>query len=103
MVGTNLCVGVTGMYHSGIGGGGFMLVRGPDGEYEVIDYRETAPAAAYEDMYRGNVHGSIHGGLSVGVPGELRGLEYLHSKYGVGTRHLPKVSNRPGKYVTDFD
>ncbi|KAH9432361.1 hypothetical protein MCOR02_007064 [Pyricularia oryzae] len=82
MVGTNLCVGVTGMYHSGIGGGGFMLVRGPDGEYEVIDYRETAPAAAYEDMYRGNVHGSIHGGLSVGVPGELRGLEYLHSKYG---------------------
>lgn len=82
MVGTNLCVGVTGMYHSGIGGGGFMLVRGPDGEYEVIDYRETAPAAAHEDMYSGNVMGSVFGGLAVGVPGELRGLEYLHTKYG---------------------
>ena len=84
MVGTTLCVGVIGMYHSGIGGGGFMLVRGPDGSYESVDYRETAPAAAYEDMYDGNVYGSIIGGLAVGVPGELRGLEYLHNKYGVG-------------------
>ncbi|KAL8409556.1 hypothetical protein RB594_007848 [Gaeumannomyces avenae] len=82
MVGTNLCVGVVSMYHSGIGGGGFMLVRGADGSHEVIDYRETAPAAASEDMYRDNVAGSVYGGLSVGIPGELRGLEYLHSKYG---------------------
>ncbi|CAK7218802.1 hypothetical protein SCUCBS95973_003607 [Sporothrix curviconia] len=82
MVGTTLCVGVIGMYHSGIGGGGFMLVRGPDGSYESVDYRETAPAAAYEDMYDGNVYGSVIGGLAVGVPGELRGLEYLHNKYG---------------------
>ncbi|KAL8380861.1 hypothetical protein RB595_005246 [Gaeumannomyces hyphopodioides] len=82
MVGTNLCVGVVSMYHSGIGGGGFMLVRGADGSHEVIDYRETAPAAASEDMYRDNVAGSVYGGLSVGIPGELRGLEYLHNKYG---------------------
>jgi len=53
------------MYHSGIGGGGFMLVRDKDGKYEAIDFRESAPAAAYEDMYRGNVNGSIYGGLSV--------------------------------------
>ncbi len=83
MVGTTLCVGVMGMYHSGIGGGGFMLVRGPDGSYETVDYRETAPAAAYENMYDGNVRGSVFGGLAVGVPGELRGLEYLHGKFGV--------------------
>lgn len=83
MVGTTLCVGVIGMYHSGIGGGGFMLVRSPNGSYESVDYREAAPAAAYEDMYEGNVMGSVIGGLAVGVPGELRGLEYLHDKYGV--------------------
>ncbi len=83
MVGANLCVGVIGMYHSGIGGGGFMLVRDSKGNYESIDYRESAPAAAFEDMYMDNVYGSVFGGLSVGVPGELRGLEYLHSKYGV--------------------
>lgn len=73
-----------GMYHSGIGGGGFMLVRGPDGEVESIDFRETAPYEVSENMYQGNVNGSIHGGLASGVPGELKGLEYLHTKYGVG-------------------
>ncbi|KAK1991084.1 gamma-glutamyltransferase 1 [Colletotrichum falcatum] len=81
-VGTVLCVGVVGMYHSGIGGGGFMLVRSPDGDYEFIDFRETAPAAAFEDMYKNNTRASMYGGLASGVPGELRGLEYLHNKYG---------------------
>ncbi|KAM0248234.1 hypothetical protein ACHAP5_003616 [Fusarium lateritium] len=82
MIGTTFCVGVIGMYHSGIGGGGFMIVRDKKGNYEAIDFRESAPAAAYEDMYQGNVNGSIYGGLSVGVPGEVRGFEYAHKKYG---------------------
>ncbi|KAK4461621.1 hypothetical protein QBC42DRAFT_269733 [Cladorrhinum samala] len=82
MVATTLCVGVVGMYHSGIGGGGFMLVRDEMGRYEAIDYRETAPAAATVDMYQGNPTGSTHGGLAVGVPGELRGLDYIHKQYG---------------------
>ncbi|OTA94956.1 hypothetical protein M434DRAFT_70328 [Hypoxylon sp. CO27-5] len=82
LVGTVFCVGVTGMYHSGIGGGGFMLVRGSDGRYEFIDFRETAPAAAFQDMYNNNTDLSLYGGLASGVPGELRGLEYLHRNYG---------------------
>ncbi|KAI0845730.1 gamma-glutamyltranspeptidase [Daldinia vernicosa] len=82
LVGTVFCVGVIGMYHSGIGGGGFMLVRGSDGKYEYIDFRETAPAAAYEDMYNNDTDASLYGGLASGVPGELRGLEYLHKNYG---------------------
>lgn len=81
-VGTTFCVGVLGMVHSGLGGGGFMLVRAPDGAYEYIDFRETAPAAAFEDMYKDNVNQSLYGGLASGVPGELRGLHYLHSHYG---------------------
>ena len=64
LVGTVFCVGVIGMYHSGIGGGGFMLVRGSDGHYEDIDFRETAPAAYYQDMYNDDPITSVFGGLA---------------------------------------
>lgn len=92
MVGTNLCVGVVGMYHSGIGGGGFMLIRDKHGNYESIDYRETAPAAAFQDMYKDNVNASVLGGLAVAIPSELRGLEYLHKKHGVSLVPCQEVS-----------
>lgn len=64
LVATQFCIGVIGMYHSGIGGGGFMLVRGSDGQYEFIDFRETAPAAAFQDMYNNNTDASLYGGLA---------------------------------------
>jgi gamma-glutamyltranspeptidase/glutathione hydrolase len=64
LVATQFCIGVIGMYHSGIGGGGFMLVRGSDGQYEFIDFRETAPAAAFQDMYNNNTAASLYGGLA---------------------------------------
>lgn len=68
-----------------------MLVRDADGNYETIDYREAAPAAAFEDMFKGNLIAAVHGGLSVAVPGELRGLEYLHKRHGVSPRHLLRL------------
>lgn len=55
---------IPGMYHSGIGGGGFALARLSNGSYESIDFRETAPAAAFQDMFQGNVNGSVYGGLA---------------------------------------
>ncbi|RAL63550.1 hypothetical protein DID88_003594 [Monilinia fructigena] len=85
IVAVQLCVGVVGMYHSGIGGGGFATVRSANGSYEFIDFRETAPAAAFETMFSpplSNSNASLYGGLASGVPGELRGLEYIHKKYG---------------------
>ena len=83
LVGTVFCIGVLDCHHSGIGGGGFALARSPDGQhYESIDFRETAPAAADVDMFRDNIQGSLFGGLASGVPGEVRGLEYIHDKYG---------------------
>lgn len=39
-------------------------MRGSNGSYEFIDFRETAPAAAFQDMYKGNVNASIFGGLA---------------------------------------
>ncbi|KAG4025009.1 hypothetical protein MFRU_074g00150 [Monilinia fructicola] len=81
-VATALCVGVVGMYHSGIGGGGFMLVHNPGGTHEFIDFRETAPVAAEKDMFKENPRESIVGGKAVAIPGDLRGLEYLHRQHG---------------------
>jgi gamma-glutamyltranspeptidase/glutathione hydrolase len=52
------------MYHSGIAGGGFMLVRSPNGSYEFIDFRETAPAAAFEDMFKNDTDTGVYGGLA---------------------------------------
>jgi gamma-glutamyltranspeptidase / glutathione hydrolase len=70
-----------------IGGGGFMIVRSADGSSEVIDYRETAPAAASHDMYldsRGDVVPdlSIYGYLASGVPGTVAGLELAWQRHG---------------------
>lgn len=86
IVAVQLCVGVVAMYHSGIGGGGFATVRSANGTYEFVDFREMAPAAAFETMYNpplSNTAASLYGGLASGVPGELRGLEHIHTKYGV--------------------
>jgi gamma-glutamyltranspeptidase/glutathione hydrolase/leukotriene-C4 hydrolase len=49
------CLGVISMHSSGIGGGGVMLVYNRSlQEVSVIDFRETAPAGAYSDMFKGN-------------------------------------------------
>lgn len=64
MVGTTFCVGVIGMYHSDIGGGGFALVKSPNGTYECVDFRETAAASYFETMYVNNTDLSLYGGLA---------------------------------------
>ena len=52
------------MWLTGISGGGFMLIRSSQGSYEFIDFRETAPAAAFPDMYMLNANASLYGGLA---------------------------------------
>jgi gamma-glutamyltranspeptidase/glutathione hydrolase len=63
-----------------------MLVRSKNGTYEMIDFRETMPAAGNETMYASDntngTHLSTIGGLAAGVPGELRGWEALHQRHG---------------------
>jgi gamma-glutamyltranspeptidase / glutathione hydrolase len=70
-------LGVTEPFSAGIGGGGFFVFRdGSSGEVHTIDGRETAPAAATEDLFIDPGTGgplpfeqARVSGLSVGVPG----------------------------------
>jgi gamma-glutamyltranspeptidase/glutathione hydrolase len=70
---------------TGIGGGGFLLIRLADGRAFAIDARETAPAAATPDLYtRPGVPGdaSLVGGLAVATPGLVAGLALAQGAHG---------------------
>jgi len=69
---------------AGIGGGGFMMIHRADrGETVIIDSRETAPAAADPGMLAGLGFAlASTSGVSVGVPGAVRGLELALARHG---------------------
>ncbi len=66
-IAATFCIGTLNMYSSGIGGGGFMLIKMND-KTKVIDFREEAPNGSYPGMFANNSMGSKMGGLSVAVP-----------------------------------
>ena len=77
---------------TGIGGGGFLLIRLADGRAFAIDARETAPAAATPDLYlRPGVPdaAALVGGLAVGTPGLVAGLALAQERFG--SRPLAEV------------
>lgn len=79
-------LGVTHPTAGNIGGGGFMVVRTPDGKATTFDYREVAPKGATRDMYldaNGQVtKDSRQGPRAAGVPGDVAGMEMAHRRYG---------------------
>ncbi|KAF9576091.1 hypothetical protein EC968_000159 [Mortierella alpina] len=77
-----LCIGTINAFAAGIGGGGFMAIRLPNGTVEMIDFRETAPAASFSTMFKKDPVLAQRGGLAVAVPGEIRGLELAHKRHG---------------------
>jgi gamma-glutamyltranspeptidase/glutathione hydrolase len=80
-----------------LGGGGFMLVHlAEKNETIALDYRETAPAAATRDMFlddkgEPDPWKSRESGLSIGVPGTVRGLALVHERYGSGKFTLAEL------------
>lgn len=86
-IATGFALAVTYPTAGNLGGGGFMVVRFPDGRSTTIDFREMGPAAMRPDIfadengdYSRSVHHSTH--IAVGVPGTVAGFAMAHEKYG---------------------
>ena len=80
-------LGVTEPFSAGIGGGGFMVIRTPDGEVTTIDSREKAPASMQPDSFMENgvalpFNEARYSGLSGGVPGTVAGWDRALRQYG---------------------
>lgn len=81
-------LGVTDPFSCGIGGGGFMVVYlAKDRRVITIDHRETAPATTTPALFIENgkemdFETAVASGLSVGVPGTVRGWHEALQRYG---------------------
>lgn len=86
-IATAFAMAVTWPTAGNIGGGGFLIYHGANGEATAFDFREKAPKASTKTMYlddEGNVKAnSNHDGiLAIGVPGTVAGLELAHQRLG---------------------
>jgi gamma-glutamyltranspeptidase/glutathione hydrolase len=86
-IATGFALAVTSPANGNIGGGGFMVIRFPDGSVTALDFREKAPLAAHSEMFVGpdgeysrEMHHDSH--LAVGVPGTVAGFDKAHKLYG---------------------
>lgn len=92
-VAAGFALGVAEPNSSGLGGGGFMVVRSAKtGETTFIDFRERAPRDSAPEMWKldenGKVIGNqkVEGGKAAGIPGEVAGLLYALENYGTMSR-----------------
>lgn len=84
-VGVSLALSVVEPWGSGLGGGGFAVVK-MGGELTTFDMREAAPALATADMFLKD--GKVIAGESTStaraaaIPGLIRGLAMMHARFG---------------------
>jgi gamma-glutamyltranspeptidase/glutathione hydrolase len=86
-VATGFALAVVHPWAGNIGGGGFMVIRQPDGSVTTIDHREDAPSGATQDVYLDADSNAVRersrrGYLASGVPGTVAGLLKALEKYG---------------------
>jgi gamma-glutamyltranspeptidase/glutathione hydrolase len=86
-VATAFALAVTYPQAGNLAGGGFAVVRSADGTLRTLDFRETAPAGTWRNSFLDVAGAAIpgasqYGGLAVGTPGTVRGLETLHRTLG---------------------
>lgn len=86
-VATGFALAVTFPVAGNLGGGGFLVLRQPNGFATTYDYREKAPAAAFRDMYLDSAGHFVptrsqEGHLASGVPGSVDGMLAAHARHG---------------------
>ncbi|KAG5890285.1 hypothetical protein JTB14_031882 [Gonioctena quinquepunctata] len=107
-IATLFCEGVAMPSTMGLGGGFLMTIYNKTtGEVWSLNAREVAPAAATADMFHGKKELSLAGGLSVAVPGELRGYWSAYRRFGGGVPWKDLIQPtidmcRNGVYVNSF-
>jgi len=86
-IATGFALAVTHPAAGNLGGGGFMVIRFPNGQSTAIDFREKAPLGSHPEMwldetgaYSSDVHHRSHS--AVGVPGTVAGFDKAHRLYG---------------------
>ena len=110
-VAAGFALGVVEPNSSGLGGGGFMLIRiAKTGETVFIDFRERAPQKSSPEMWKVGADGKVvgnqklEGGKAAAVPGEVAGLLYALENYGTMSREqvIRPAANlaKNGFYVT---
>ncbi|MEY4727417.1 MAG: hypothetical protein RLZ36_2044, partial [Pseudomonadota bacterium] len=86
-IAVQMVLGLVEPQSSGLGGGAFLL-HSAGGHVQAFDGRETAPAAATEDLLLGvqgqplAFHAAAVGGRAVGTPGVLHMLAQAHAQHG---------------------
>jgi len=102
-------LGVTEPFSAGIGGGGFMVIRTPQGQVTTIDGREKAPDAMEADSFFENgaplaFNDARYSGLSAGVPGTVAQWDEALDRYGsqrLGTLLQPAIDVARNGFVVD--
>ncbi|MFP4090808.1 MAG: gamma-glutamyltransferase [Cyclobacteriaceae bacterium] len=69
-----------------LGGGGYMVYRTAEGEKGALDFRETAPAAAFRDMFLDENDSvmnqkALYGHLAACTPGTVDGMDQVHQNF----------------------
>ncbi|ORY26756.1 nucleophile aminohydrolase [Naematelia encephala] len=80
IVATCIAVNTLCPWNSDIGGGGFAIIRTSQGDHHSIDFRHVAPTAVTMEWLLNK--STAIGGSAVAVPGEVKGLEAIHERYG---------------------
>lgn len=98
-IATQLALAVVYPRAGNLGGGGFLVARMKEGTAFSIDFRETAPASAFDSMYINPLTGSadpaksLNGPGAAGVPGTVAGLfeTYRYARLPFDSLILPAI------------